>query len=213
MQYPSMPFYIPRPKRAPVYSYMQVPVQEKPTETVYPQLQAFEVIMPMQKRSDNDADNESLQAMDTMGIILLVIAILFIIWDVVLTVCNLSTFIYLLKHPTLFIVLIVLLFGISMVGKLGSFVIAMAVVLSDTQNNVLGGVLTGLLVTCGVCTAGFVGFMLWSWTNLSLGTNIALILDFVGYLATTVLALIVNGRNKPSYEYVTVQRFPRTFQP
>ena len=209
-----MPFYIAPPKRAPVYSYMQVPAQEKQPEKMYPQLQAMEVIMPMQRRIDNDADNETNLQMETMALILLIIGILFIIWDVVLTVCNLSTFIYLLKHPTLFIVLVVLLFGISMVGKLATFVIAMAVVINKPTTNTLNMVLIVLLITAGVCTAGFVGFMVWSWSNLSLGTNIALILDFTGYLVTAVLSFIVGYVKTPfEHEYVTIQRFPRSFQP
>ena len=202
-----MPFHFASPRRASVYSYLKVPIEENQQTPMHPQLQAMEVIMPLERKINNEAGNEPNLQIDTLPLILLIISILFIVWDVVLTVCNLSTFVYLLKHPTLFIVLVVLLFGISMVGKLATFVIAMAVVIKPPTTNTLNMILLALLITCGVCVAGFVGFCTWSWSNLSLGTNVALILDFTGYLATAVLSYVVGYfASIYAYEYVTVQR-------
>ena len=143
----------------------------------------------------------------------MIISVLFALWEAAITMCNASTFIYLLKHPTLYIVLVVAYFAITILLKFSSAICGVVAVLNTIKGGFMDKVYTTELILCGISTAGFVAFLLWSWTNLSLGTNIALILDGALYIITTLFAFFVGRKPAETYRYVVLQQYPKYTQP
>ena len=147
--------------------------------------------------------------MDTVSIIVLVLSILLGIWEILLTVCNLTTFFYLMKHPTIYTILLVLYFVIDFMLKIFAVVAGILAII----NPPCAFSQVGIWGACGGSAVGLTVFMLWSWSNLSMGTNIALILDFVLQLGVSITVLMVPTPPNPFYRYMMVPRQLTNFYP
>ena len=182
--YPVLPLFPEQPKPE--------MMQSSPQYTV-PPMQRMEVGWSSPRLMPQYGDDGTL-----LKIVLLVVLIIFTLWDVLMTTCNASTFIYLLQHPDLKVVMVVAYFATSFLFKMMAMILGGVVFMRDVKDSGLATPLYLSLAALAASGVGFVLFMMWSWSNLSQGTNIALVIDFLSYAATAVLSLVRWSSLKPN---------------
>ena len=200
--YPVLPLYVQDPKIA----SKTAPQPAQQFVLMQGQLQPMEFAMPRspQPYEDDDVHTVSPFRLDGMGIALIVFLIFFTIWDLFLTLGNLTTFYYMLKHLTIYVALVVAYFGLSLLLKLFTMGYALIILTCPPVKGSAGTVFTVMFVGLGLSAAGLVGFFFWSWANLSIGVNIGLIIDMVLYACTVIFTYIVYSALKLSHDYAFV---------
>ncbi len=198
MQYPSLPIYVPAPKSAAV-SYPTLP-------QLAPRFQTqSQFVMPV--RHPIYYTPSTLQAMTVSQMVLAGFSGILCLWMVVFIMCNAATFVQMLKHSDMYVIMVVAYFAISTVVKLTSGITGLAAVFLTTSTSTwLNGLAITLTVMCVVCTVGFWFFVTWSWSHLSMGTNIAFIVEALIHIEVCVHSLILTSSSSSvsAFRYVLV---------
>lgn len=203
--YPSLPSYVAAPKREEIYPTL--PAAEPQMQPA--KLQPMEMMMPVQSLPRNDVYMR-VGADDYTPLIVMILSCLLAYWVIMFTILNVSTFFYLIGHPTLNIVLICIYFAASFCIKVNAIIVGFMASCKSASAEALKGALIWLFVNAG----GFVVFLLWSWSNLSTGTNIGLIVGFALHAGVVVLSYIIGPKPtfvQPAFPYTAVMSFPQYY--
>eukprot|EP00831_Metopus_contortus_P039378 TRINITY_DN3086_c0_g1_i6.p1 TRINITY_DN3086_c0_g1~~TRINITY_DN3086_c0_g1_i6.p1 ORF type:complete len:231 (-),score=17.57 TRINITY_DN3086_c0_g1_i6:108-800(-) len=188
------------------YPYMVLNSAPKKQKEAYPELPIelpeYPPFQPMQIATPKPyfmpyIPSQELE-MDTMKIVILVCLCLFAAWDILVTLANFSTLIFLLQNLNILSILIVAFFFISMLLKFFTMIMAVLPLIGKPITTPYSSILIFGVIGC---LAGFAGVEFWAFQNLSIGVNIGLILDYALYAVVGILAWMKRTQS-PTMRYL-----------
>ena len=191
MQYPSLPIYTCANENLASQSY-------------YPSFQYMEIEQPMPIKYFYPPSYSKV-GMGVINIIMLSISITLLVIEAFLIAANITTIFYLILHPSFLVIIVVLYFLLSSLGKIYVGTIGIIDSKVEISNETKSDTKIIIAEITGAVNLGlFIFFLIWSWSNFATGTNI--ILAIVNSLEGAI-SLILFLKYKNAKGYVMIPRY------